>query len=469
MPESLIERSELIKSKIDLDALKNAGVIRDKNRYFLNVSYPSLQAMKPITIESVFSNNKLYSNTEKAVTLYVHIPFCRANCSYCHYYKIFNPDENIVNPYLEALGKEIELYKSYLNKINLKSVYIGGGTPSYLDKKQIKTLFKHIFNNLAVTDKIEITFEVHPEDATKDLFSNLIDIGVNRINLGVESFDNDILKAEHRLYTKKDAINAYKLAIEAGFDNINLDFIYGLKNQTPKKWQEVLLEISSLRPASFCAYYLRLKQGTLDYRHYLSHPESFPLEEELLLMQIMTFELMDSIGYIQDPVNWFIRDGSFFHEYQQHNWQKSDEIILLGIGVSALTYINSVQYYSINDVSKYIELLKKNILPIWKGEFLSNSEERMRRILMLGLKTKLSRKYFSDTYGVDAISFFAKEFDELVQLELIEFDKDFISLTYKGKLFADEVGQKFYSDKVRKNMFSIDPTLISTFPPFNPS
>lgn len=452
---------------IQLDTLKRAGIWRDRGSYFLNISYPSMQAMEvvhPEQIQFLQPHQK-----EKRVALYIHIPFCTAECYYCHYYKKFKQSSEYVDEYLRAVAKEIELYKKRFGVIAAKSIYVGGGTPSYLTPKQIDYLFNTIFQNIIILPDAEITFEMHPESSDTDRMITLLQNRVNRLNIGVESFENSILKSENRRHTSQDAIDAFERAKAVGFQNINLDLIYGLKGQTLDIWEHNLDQVKKLLPPSTCMYYLRLKKGTPEYKLWKIYSNAFPSDEELLMMHAMNFEKMEKeLNYVQKPVDWFIRDNSLFHKYQSHNWRETDEIGLLGIGVSAYSYINGWQYYNVNDIDRYEKSVFANILPIWKGEFLEN-DERMRRTLMLGLKIGIDRQYFYQTYKMDVVEAFSTIWQGLVDLNLVEITSKEVFLTYFGKLFADEVGQQFYSKKMRQRMALVDPELVSTtWPQLNP-
>lgn len=467
----LQQRALNICDDLDLAALVKENFKRDRREYFLNISYPSLQAMQPIESGSIFNAaEKPEPSKVREVAVYVHIPFCTANCHYCHYFKTFNKSEAYVNTYLDSLEREVSMYAKMLGNLQAGSVYIGGGTPSYLSPAQIRRLFAVLNKYVTIAEGTEISFEVHPENANTALFQVLKESGVNRINIGVETFDDKILAQERRRHTVQQAVDAYDLAMQHGYDNINLDLIYGLKGQTLDIWETNLHYIAELRPASACMYYLRLKKGTSEYKAFQQYPDLFPTEDELLLMHIMSFESMDDIGYRQDTVDWFIREICYFHVYQDQNWQKTDRTELLGLGASAYSYLNGIQYYNINDIDIYNTQLHSGAWPIWKGEYLSSKDERMRRALMLGLKSRVSRAYFGDVFGVDVVDQFSETFEKLTRLGLVHIGPEFVDLTYRGKLFADEVGREFYSDAMRRRMKEVPPELISTtFKFLNPS
>lgn len=451
-------------NSLPLARIKKAGIWRDRDCYFLNISYPSMQAMEKVKAEQVYCDRQ----KAKKVALYVHIPFCTSECYYCHYYKQFGRSVEYVDRYIDALRVELEMLQKQFGHIEASSVYIGGGTPSYMSVEQIDRLFIMIKKQISISPGSEISFEVHPESGTSDKFAILAAHNVNRINIGVESFNEKLLLSENRRHTALEAIEVFERAKLAGIKNVNLDLIYGLKGQTIPVWEESLDQIARLQPASATMYYLRLKRGTPEFKLWKKDPSSFPTDDELLLMHTMNFERMEGeLGYIQNPVDWYIKDSAYFHKYQDYNWRKSDETELLGIGASAYSYVNGWQYYNVNDVTLYQNSLLRGELPIWKGEYLEG-EERMRKTVMLGIKMGMDRRHFKDTYGVDVVEAFSHIWERLVSLGLVEIHPNTVDLTYMGKLFADEVGQEFYSNAMKHRMAAVDPELVSTtWPQFN--
>lgn len=450
-----------------LEKIKDAGIWRDRNHYFLNISYPSMQAMSEIDPQAVMAHKS--NRPRKDIALYIHVPFCAAECYYCHYYKKFAQSSMAVDTYLQGVVRELAMYEKELGRLLVNSIYIGGGTPSYLSAEQIDSLLAQIEQHITLVSGAEVSFEVHPESGTLRKLETLLQHGVNRLNIGVESFDDRTLRSENRRHTGKDAIDLFTRASALGFENINLDLIYGLRGQSVQSWENNLEVVSKLRPSSATMYFLRLKRGTPEYKLWKSKPETFPTDSELLLMHAMNFEKMEEeLGYIQNPVDWFIRDPKYFHDYQDHNWRKSDEVELLGIGASSYSYLNGWQFYNANDTERYLRSVSMGQFPIWKGEYLE-SEERMRRTLMLGLKMGIERQSFRELYGLDVLELCASNWEKLFDLGLVEINSEAVTLTYAGRLFADEVGQQFYSDKMKRRMECVDPELVSTtWPQFNP-
>ena len=458
---SLVKRAQERLATLPLDEAAAAGFIRDRGKYFLNIAYPSMQAMPEVHQHDVYPAEHM-SPDGRDVALYVHVPFCTAECYYCHYYKEFRQSGDRVDAYLDGVEVELAQHRKRLGPIRAQSVYIGGGTPSYLQPSQIERLFDSIRSNVSLAEGAEVSFEAHPESTDKERLATLRANGVNRLNIGIESFEDSLLAAENRRHTAQEALSAIALAETFGFKSVNLDLIYGLKDQTVAMWEHTLDVMAGLAPTSATMYYLRLKQKTPEHSLYKKSPERFPSEKDVLLMHAMNFERMESeLGYIQKPVDWYIRDSSYFHTYQDHNWRRSDETELLGVGASAYSYMNGWQYYNVNHTGRYLEALAAGNLPIWRGEFL-DQEEKMRRTVMLGIKMGMDRAGFQRTYGIDVVEAFPDEWQSLQDLGLTSITADQVELTDMGKLLADEVGQAFYSEPMRARMEAVDPGLVST-------
>lgn len=465
---ALVSQARAKLATLPLDALRDAGIDRNRSGYFLNIAYPSMQAMPEISAEQVLGDPKEGADGS-STAVYVHVPFCTAECYYCHYYKRFRESSDSVEQYMESALDELTMQAERMGGIEAASLYFGGGTPSYLTPDQMDRFLTGIKQTITVPDGIEFSYEVHPESSDAERLAVLRSHGVNRVNIGVESFNDRVLAGENRRHTAAEAIEAFQRARAAGFDSVNLDLIYGLRGQTVAEWERNLQVIGELQPSSTTMYYLRLKRGTPEYQLWKKDPASFPKDDELTLMHAMNFEYMEGqLGYGQNPVDWFIRDPKFFHQYQDHNWRRSDQTALLGIGPSAYSYVDGWQYYNVNDTGRYQAAVREGKFPIWRGEHLEG-DEPLRRTIMLGIKMGIDRAVFESTYGVDVVAKFEAEWERLSSLGLVDINRDMISLTYAGKLFADEVGQQFYSDNMKRRMASIDPEMVSTtWPQFNP-
>ena len=436
---------------INLDELKSKGIFRDKFNYELVYFYPPAKILTPVKSDEVFKNACNRQLHERRLGMYIHLPFCTGHCSYCHYIKFPNPTSDVVEKYLGALKKELGIIRKIpeLRDIALTSLHVGGGTPTYLKAYQIENLMNFIKSHFELPESIEVTWESSPETILrdKDKLKVLLRNKVNRLNIGIQSFEDHILKIlarRHNGYMAKDAIIE---ARNAGFHNINIDIMYGLPQQSFLDWKHTLDEVESLLPESVTVYHLRIHLDTPMAR---KNPDEFPSEEECLLMQIYACERLKELGYVHLQPNQFIRSNQCAHKYVVDKWEKGAEFV--GIGLSSYSYINQSIYFNYRAIKEYLDSIANNQLPIYIGKNLSMDQQKAKTMI-LGLKvlnSGVNKARFKNTFNVDIEEAFRHTLNKLKKLGLIYDDGEKIRLTYKGILFADEVCVEFYTEEERK-------------------
>lgn len=447
---NLITTSREIFSQLNIKELQSAEIEREDIKVSSHshhiVTYPPLDALPEINPAKIYSKDSPKCSRE--IALYLHLPFCTGKCLYCAYITLPNQSKEFIDGYLDAVEKEIDLLLQYpnLQNITVNSIYIGGGTPTYLSVNQLERVFGLLKTKFKIKKGAEITIEAGPEtligkEGEKKL-KILLQNDANRLSMGFQTFDDNILKLLNRRHNTKQAIEAYNLAKNVGLENINVDLIPGLPDQTLEIWQNDLEQIGKLEPASITCYPLSIKQTTGIYPLYQKERQRFPSREDVLIMHIMANEFFNKLGYNQRPVWWFARTPQYVYKQQIHKWGELCE--QLALGVSGYSFINDFQYFNYRTVPQYLEAIKNHNLPIWKGIKLLK-EDLMRRMILFGLKTGLSKKLFASKFSINPNDVFKDVWKKLESLKLVEYDKDVIQLTYKGKLFADEVAKKFYS------------------------
>ena len=240
----------------------------------------------------------------KEIALYVHIPFCKQKCMYCDF-PSYSGKEKYMDVYVDALNKEI-LEKA--NKYTIRSIFIGGGTPSYLDEKDLKSLLKTL-NKLKFKEDIEFTIECNPGTLTKEKLIIMKDHNVNRLSIGLQSINNSLLKDIGRIHTYEIFKNNFLLARELGFDNINVDLMFGLPNQSLEEWKNTLLEIIKLNPEHISAYSLIIEEGTCFYKLYNSNKLNLPDEETERKMYKITKEILSKHNYNQYEISNYAKEN----------------------------------------------------------------------------------------------------------------------------------------------------------------
>lgn len=453
--QNLIGKSKKIFKQLNIEGLQKAGIEREDIKVSSHshhiVTYPPLDALPEISSSEIYSLDS--QKKPREIALYLHLPFCTGKCLYCAYISLPNQSKEFIDNYIEAVEKEINLYLKFpeLQDLEINSFYLGGGTPTYLSTTQLTRLFAILKSKFKLKNQAEITVEATPEtivsaDGQKKL-KILLQNNVNRLSIGFQTFSDDILKLLKRRHTAKQAIKSYNLAKEAGFENINVDLLPGLPDQTLEIWQNDLEQISRLEPASVTCYPLSIKKTAAIWPMYQKERQRFPSRESVILFHIMANEFFKKLGYSQRPVWWYTKTPEYVYQQQIHKWGELGE--QLALGLSGYSFMNDFQYFNYLTAPQYLEATENNKLPIWKGTKLPK-EDLMRRLIMFGLKTGLSKKLFEEKFNEKPKNVFKETWKKLEDLGLIKEDEQIIHLSYKGTLFADEVAKEFYSEEVKR-------------------
>lgn len=281
--------------------------------------------------------------------LYIHVPFCQKRCLYCDFYS--NTDMRYQETYLSALIREIELRKNYLEGETLETIYFGGGTPSQLSVENLNRIFEAIYRHFPVNQDMEITLEANPDDMTPAYVSALRSLPVNRISMGVQSFDAADLKFLNRRHDREEALRAVRLCQEHNLYNISIDLIYGLPGQTPEKWQKNLDEVLRLDIPHISAYHLIYEEGTALY-HLLEAGKITPVDEETsLALFTLLIENLSAAGYKHYEISNFARPGW----YARHNSSYWKGKKYLGLGPSAHSYNGTEREWNVDSLLEWIK------------------------------------------------------------------------------------------------------------------
>lgn len=281
--------------------------------------------------------------------LYIHVPFCQKRCLYCDFYS--NTDMGYQEAYLSALIREMELRKNYLEGETLETIYLGGGTPSQLSVENLNRIFEAIYRYFPVNQDMEITLEANPDDMTPAYVAALCSLPVNRISMGVQSFDAADLKFLNRRHDREEALRAVHLCQEHNLYNISIDLIYGLPRQTPEKWQKNLDEVLRLDIPHISAYHLIYEEGTALYR-LLEAGKITPVDEETsLALFTLLIENLSAAGYQHYEISNFARPGW----YARHNSSYWKGKKYLGLGPSAHSYNGTEREWNVSSLPEWIK------------------------------------------------------------------------------------------------------------------
>lgn len=382
----------------------------------------------------------------KEIGIYVHIPFCKQKCNYCDFISYCDKND-LVEKYIEALKQEIKNNIEDVSKYEISTIYIGGGTPSYIESKYIGEILETIKQKYNISKNAEITIEVNPGTATKEKLKNYVEAGINRVSLGLQSCNNNLLKMIGRIHTYEEFLNTYKLAREVGFKNINVDLIIGLPNQTLDDVKKSLEEIIKLKPEHISVYSLIVEEGTPIEKKIEKGELKLP-DEELERKEYWEVKsTLESSGYKHYEISNFAKEG-YESKHNVNCWEQKE---YLGFGVAAHSYINRIRYSNTENIEKYInqevrsEKCKVGSESLYTVHEVQNEEDQKKEYMLLGLRkidgVKISS--FKNKFGCNPIMEFKNELNKLVQEKLIEIDLDQIKLTPKGIDLANIVWEEF--------------------------
>ena len=377
----------------------------------------------------------------KEVGIYIHIPFCKRKCFYCDFCS-FECDKNIHNDYTKALINEIRAFSldDNNNNIVIKTLYFGGGTPSFIDENYIEQIVMELKSKYKFSDDIEATIEVNPGTASFEKLKKYRELGFNRISIGLQSTDNNLLKIIGRIHTYEEFEETYKTAREVGFKNINVDLMIGLPTQSIEDVEKSLEKIIMKNPEHISVYSLILEEGTKLHELVESRKLELPDEDTERKMYWLVKNKLEENKYIHYEISNFARKG-FESKHNTDCWKQKEYI---AFGLAAHSYVNGVRYSNITDLNKYIydNLNKVNNKEI---EELQDKDIQMNEYVILGLRMikGFSIKEFESNFKVDFYDRYKEILDKLLGLDLIHIKDDQIALTDKGIDFANIVWEEF--------------------------
>jgi len=369
------------------------------------------------------------------VGLYIHIPFCLKKCHYCDFpsYATFSEKDKI--NYINALRKEMGKAASR----NVNTVYIGGGTPTSLSAEQIGDILKMVKNCFETLPDAEFTIEANPGTIDTKKLKVLKDLGVNRLSLGVQSLNKTTLRRLGRIHTNEDFRRSYKMSRQAGFKNINLDFIYGLPGQTLVSWKKTLKAVIELKPEHISAYSLSIEQGTRFFQLNESGRLKLPGEDAEAKMYEMAIEYLAGAGYRHYEISNFCCPG-YECRHNQIYWNNDE---YLGFGAGAHSYFQGLRWGNSPWPPDYIAMVNSGFSPAADWERLP-LERKMRETAVLGLRLceGIDLEKWRKRFAREIAETFGEEIRQLKDEGLIELDQKRLKLSKRGLLMANEVWRR---------------------------
>lgn len=412
-------------------------------------SYPPRQAYRPLP-DKIEPPTILKTSVaaDNRANIYVHFPFCRQSCSFCNLYTVPSTDVSMHSTYVELLETEIHLRAQALGKIDVRTLYFGGGTPSMVQPALLNRVLVALerYLDFRLSDVSEVAIEVSPDTATLENLAALHEIGFNRINVGVQGTASHEISSIGRRYSPDTNLEALRAAMGVGFSNVCVDLIYGLPSQSDSDWLSSLQFVAASRPETICAYPLTIRAGT---RFGRAMDESDPVNQYRLYD--LAHATLSEFGYTQEThVRWSLPGGGYLQK--SNHWAGEN---LIGLGAGARSYVREADVrngYSLRPrraaLVEYARRIADAIDPVTDG-FVMDPEERMRKSVILGLM-HLNTRNFARTHGHDPRDIFPQEFSVLEAEGLLAHRGDVLRLTEAGVRHRDVIVQLFFSQRVSR-------------------
>lgn len=371
--------------------------------------------------------------------LYIHIPFCKQACHYCDFH--FSTNLQLLSPVVESIVLEMELRKDYLKGESVDTVYFGGGTPSLLPAAALEQILDQVAR-IFPGKKLEITLEANPDDLDPNSLATWKSLGIDRLSLGIQSFQDEILKAYNRAHNAQQAKQAIQLGRSAGFEKFSIDLIYGFPHANHDLWKKDLKEALLLDPGHLSAYSLTLEPKTT-FGNWAKKGRFIPAEEEFVAQQFEWLqEQCDQAGYQQYEISNFSRpDQAAIHN--SNYWKR---IPYLGIGPSAHSFDGNARGYNPPSNPRYVQTLAASKLPFVVENL--EKEELINEEILTCLRTSwgLDTASMADRYQVDLLEIKAASIAKLTALGMIHTEGKTLTLTRKGQLLADSIAAEIFVD-----------------------
>jgi len=370
--------------------------------------------------------------------IYIHIPFCKQACHYCDFH--FSTNTSRQAQLLQAIGKELLIQKNYLGDEKINTLYFGGGTPSILSTDEVNNIFDIIFGNFDVAPSAEITLEANPDDLVSEKLVAFKKIGINRLSIGIQSFDDDVLRFLNRAHNSRLAVSSFHEAREVGFENISIDLMYALPGQDLTDWKKNIDRALSLGPNHISAYSLTIEEKTVFGKWAANkkikvRSDDASAQELLLLIQELERE-----GFEHYEVSNFSKPG-YISKHNSSYWKGEK---YLGVGPSAHSYNGTSRQFNISNNPLYINTLESGQIPA-TIEILS-LEDKANEYLLTTLRTSWGTdlKKLSNELQYDLLTIHGNYVQKLVENGHALLSNETLILTKSGRLLADKIASDLF-------------------------
>ena len=371
--------------------------------------------------------------------VYIHIPFCKQACFYCDFH--FSTNQSVKEELIEAIARELSLQKDYLQGEPIETIYFGGGTPSLLTKKDLEAILHSVHKNYSIAGLPEVTLEANPDDLNEEKIVALKEAGINRISLGVQSFDNTILKFLNRAHTGEDALASIDLLRKHGSNNLSIDLIHSIPGQDDLMLRKNLEKILAIAPAHISVYSLTIEEKTV-FGKRASRGFLSPIDEAQAAGQ---FEIaMDTLvdhGYQHYEISNFCLPG-FASKHNSSYWQQKK---YLGVGPSAHSFDGESRQFNVSNNHHYVKSLSQEKIPFEKETL--TLENKINEYIFTSLRTSrgCSLAFLKSNYGYELDLIRPAYLQSITEFGYVTLSNQLLVLTRKGKLLADKIASDLFA------------------------
>jgi len=424
--------------------------------YFVS-NYPPFSFWKPERVGELFAALERAPSPQTPLGVYLHIPFCRKRCHFCYFKVYTDKDSAAIRGYIDAALQELAIYaaKPFIGGRKPNFVYFGGGTPSYLSVDQLKHLTEAMKALLPWSEAEEVTFEAEPGTLTDHKLKAIREMGVSRLSLGVENFDDRILEINGRAHHSKEIARAYGYAREIGFPQINIDLIAGMVEETEANWQACVRKTIEMSPDSVTIYEMEIPYNTTIYQQMKAEGKLVaPVADWETKRHWVdyAFTELEKSGYKVASAYTAVKDPTTTRFiYRDRLWQGAD---LLGLGVASFGHIGGTHYQNHHDFDPYVTRVRQGQLPIYRA-LTPSADERLIREFILQLKLgRVSRAYFQKKFGAELCERFAAPIQRLKDWGFLKVEGDHVELNREGLLQVDRLLHEFFLPEHRNARYA---------------
>jgi oxygen-independent coproporphyrinogen III oxidase len=388
--------------------------------------------------------------------IYLHIPFCRKRCHFCYFKVYTDKKSDEIEGYLDAAIHELSIYakKPFISARKPAFIYFGGGTPSFISSKQLTRLVDEMKKQLPWDEAEEITFECEPGTLTEGKLRVIKDLGVTRLSLGIENFDDAILESNGRAHRSKEIIRSYEFARSIDFPQINIDLIAGMVGETDDNWRTCVAKTIALSPDSITIYQMEVPYNTTLVKEMKIHGQTNAPVADWQTKRAWVdyaFNELERAGYSIPSAYAAVKNPATKFLYRDLLWSGAD---MIGLGVSSFSHVGGTHFQNRHDFDQYMEAINAGNLPIYRALTLTD-EERMIRELILQMKLgHVHRAYFRKKFGIDVGERFEIPLRAMESRGLMKIDADDLKLSREGLLQVDKLLHDFFLPQHRSSRYA---------------